>query len=147
MIGARRTGDKSPVAKARSRTRPSVYVCYQYGDRERTDAALLETLRADLAAEGATINAVLRQCRWRYSPQLTSNAISEGGVSRMEQSQGRGNLWIAGATTSHEAVDNIVDYNRRLVERMALAFAGGDPSDPEVLASIADQFRFSLGDK
>lgn len=147
MIGARRTGDKSPVAKARSSTRPSVYVCYQYGDRERTDASMLETLRADLATEGATINSVLRQCRWRYSPQLTSNAIRGGGVSRMERQQGRGNLWIAGATTSHEAVDNIVDYNRRLVERMALAFAGGDPSDPALLASIAEQFRFTLGDK
>ena len=39
---------------------------------------------------------------------------------------------------------------RLLSERgigMSLAFAGGDPSDPEVLSSIADQFRFSLGDK
>ena len=123
-----------------------MYVCYQYGDRERTDASRLETLRADLAAEGATINSVLRQCRWRYSPQLTSASIRSGAVARMEH-QGRGNLWIAGATTSHEAVDNIVDYNRRLVERMQRAFAGGDPSDPELLASIADQFRFSLTDK
>jgi hypothetical protein len=147
LIGARRTGDKSPVAKARSRTRPSVYVCYQYGVAERDDAGMLETLREGLAAEGATINSVLRQCRWRYSPQLTTAAIRGGAIARMEQGQGRGNLWITGATTSHEAVDNIVDYNRRLVERMAVAFNGGNPSSPELLASIADQFRFSLGDK
>jgi hypothetical protein len=147
LIGARRTGDKSPVAKARSRTRPSVYVCYQYGAPEHSDAAMLATLRADLALEGGTINSVLRQCRWRYSPQLTPAAIRGGAVARMERQQGRGNLWIAGATTCHEAVDNIVDYNRRLVERIATALDGGDPSSPAMLASLADRFRFSLDDK
>lgn len=61
--------------------------------------------------------------------------------------QGHGNLWISGATACHEAVDNIVDYNGRLVERMAVAFAGGEPSSPETLASSAEQLRFSHDDK
>jgi hypothetical protein len=147
LIGARRTGDKSPVAQARARSRPDVYVCYQYGDPRLRSDELLGALQADLAAEGATINAVLRRCRWKYSPQLTSEAIRGGAASRMERHQGRGNLWISGATASHEAVDNIVDYNTRLVERMALAFTGVDPSSPETMASIAEQFRFSLDDK
>ena len=120
LVGARRTGDKTPVAKARSATRPDLYVCYQYGDPARTDDEQVATLRADLAAQGATLNAVLQHCRWKYSPQLTTQAIREGAVSRMERQQGKNNLWISGATLSHETVDNIVNYNARLVERMAV---------------------------
>ncbi|MDP2315773.1 MAG: FAD-dependent oxidoreductase [Pseudomonadota bacterium] len=147
VLGARRTGDKTGVAKARSRTRPDVYVTYQYGSPDRSDADLLATLHADLAAEGATVNTVLRQCRWRYSPQYTPEAIRGGAVARFERHQGRGNLWISGATASHEAVDNIVDANERLVERMALAFAGGDPSDDAAFENIAQRFRWRLDDK
>jgi hypothetical protein len=146
MVGARRTGDKTPVAEARSATRPDLYVCYQYGDPTRTDAEQIATLQADLAGYGATLNGVLRHCRWKYSPQLTSQAIREGAVSLMERQQGKRNLWISGATPSHETVDNIVNYNDRLVERMAVAFAGGDPSSDETLGKVADKFRFSLVD-
>jgi hypothetical protein len=147
MVGARRTGDKTPVASARSRTRPDLYVVYQYGDPARSDDEQVATLRADLAAEGATLDAVLRHCRWKYSPQLTPGAIRGGAVSRLERQQGKGNLWISGATASHEAVDNIVNYNARLVERMAVAFEGRDPSSDDTFASVADKFRFSLDDK
>ncbi len=147
VIGARRTADKSPVAKARRATRPDVYVCYQYGDPRRTDEEIQSALREDLGADGATVNAVLRQCRWQYSPQLTSDAIRDGASARMERRQGHGNLWISGATMSHEAVDNIVDYNRRLVDRMTMAFEGRDPSDEHALSSIADEHRFKLSDK
>jgi predicted NAD/FAD-dependent oxidoreductase len=147
LLGARRTGDKSQVSQARSATRPDVYVCYQYGDPSRTSEQQIETLRADLAAEGATLTQVLRHCRWKYSPQLTPAAIRSGAVARLEHQQGHGNLWISGATASHETVDNIVDYNLRLVERMALAFEGADPSTQEALDGIAERFRFSVGDK
>jgi hypothetical protein len=147
LMGARRTGDKTPVARARARTRPDVYVCYQYGVPGRSEEEQLAILRADLAAEGATLTSVLRRCRWKYSPQLSPEAIRAGAVSRMERRQGRGNLWISGATTSHETIDNILDYNTRLVERMAVAFAGGDPSSEEVFDDLGDRFRFSLGDK
>lgn len=147
VLGARRTGDKTVVARARSRTRPDVYVTYQYGDPTRSDEELLATLHADLAAEGATIQSVLRQCRWRYSPQFTPDAIRGGALSRFERQQGRDNLWISGATASHEAVDNIVDANERLVDRMALAFAGKDPSSEDAFEGIGMRFRWRLDDK
>jgi hypothetical protein len=146
MVGARRTGDKTPVAQARSATRPDLYVCYQYGDPCRSDDEQIETLRADLAAQGGTLNRVLRHCRWKYSPQLTSEAIRTGAASLMERQQGKDNLWISGATASHETVDNIVNYNARLVERMEVAFKGGDPSSPETFGRVADKFRLSFKD-
>jgi hypothetical protein len=89
----------------------------------------------------------LKQARWKYAPQLGSGAIREGGLGRMERQQGQHNLWVSGATASHEAVDNIVDYNERLVERMAAAFAGRDPADPDLLDDIADRYRLRFGDK
>lgn len=67
-----------------------------------------------------------------------------GALSRFERRQGYGYLWITGASASHEAVDNIVDYNSRLADRMAWAFAGKDPSGPDALAQIADKYRWRL---
>lgn len=147
LMGARRTGDKTAVARARSQTRPDLYVCYQYGSPARTEEQQLALLREDLAAEGATLRAVIRRCHWKYSPQLSPEAIRGGAVARLERQQGRGNLWISGATPSHETIDNILDYNTRLVERMAVAFGGGDPSGAEVFEELSERFRFSLDDK
>lgn len=146
LMVARRTGDKTPVARARSATRPDVYVCYRYGDPTRSDDEQIATLRDDLAAEGATMTNVLRHCRWKYAPQLAPAAIRDGAASRMERQQGRGNLWITGATASHESVDNIVNYNARLTERMAIAFEGGDPSSDHTFAHLAAKFSLSLDD-
>lgn len=147
LLVARRTCDKTAVARARRATRRDVYVCYQYGGPERGDQALLDSLLADLGRDGARNPKLLAQARWKYAPQLTAAAIREGGLARMERQQGRNRLWISGATASHEAVDNIVDYNRRLVERMAAAFAGRDPGDPELLDDIADRYRLRFDDK
>jgi hypothetical protein len=147
LLVVRRTGDKSAAALARSKSRRHVYVCYQYGSRERSDAELLDILLRDLAHDGARNPKVLKQARWKYAPQLGSGAIREGGLGRMERQQGRSNLWVSGATASHEAVDNILDYNERLVARMAAAFAGRDPADPDLLDDIADRYRLRFSDK
>ncbi len=146
LLVARRTGDKTPVALARSASRPDVYVCYQPGNPKRTDAQLLEILKGDLEGEGAKIREVLTQCRWKYAPQLSTAAITAGASHRFERQQGAGKLWITGASASHEAVDNIVDYNERLVERMELAFAGKAPSDEAAFAMVAKKFRGDLGE-
>lgn len=144
ILVARRTGDKSAVAQARSKTRPSVYVCYQYGSPGRSKEEQHARLLADLAEDGAKNARILHYSPWKYAPQLTPAAIREGGVAMMERQQGVDNLWVTGATTSHEAVDNIVDYNERLVLRMEAAFKGGDPSDPELIRKIVSKFRWDL---
>lgn len=139
LLVARRTGDKTAVARARSATRKSVYVCYQYATPSRSTEEQKAILLEDLQADGAKDCRVLTSSRWRYAPQLTPGAIRAGGISRMERQQGKGNLWVTGATASHEAVDNIVDYNERLVERMIAAFQGRDPSDPDLIERIAEE--------
>ena len=143
LLVARRTADKSDVARARSRTRRDLYVCYQAGAEHRTLDELHEVLREDLAAEGATLREVIQTCRWRYAPQLSATDIAAGAVGRFERLQGRDNLWITGAAASHEAVDNIVDYNRRLADRMELAFAGEDPSSKTAFEVLAARYRWS----
>lgn len=147
LLVARRTGDKSAAAVARTATRRDVYVCYQYGAPERAERTLVDTLLGDLERDGARNVKVIKQARWKYAPQLSSAAIHEGGLARMERQQGHNRLWVSGATASHEAVDNIVDYNERLVERMAAAFEGRDPSDPALLDEIADRYRLRFSDK
>jgi hypothetical protein len=146
LLVARRTGDKSAAAKARSQSRPDVYVCYQYG-AGRTKEQLNAILEADLRADGARAMKILTYCPWRYAPQLTTADIAAGAAGAMDRRQGKRNLWVTGSMASHEAVDNIVDYNERLVDRMEVAFDGGDPSSDETLARVAARHRFTLADK
>lgn len=147
LLVARRTADKTDVARARSATRRDLYVCYQAGAPDRSTGALAEILRDDIAAQGATVREHLATCRYRYAPQLSSDDIAAGAVARFERLQGRDGLWMTGASASHEAVDNIIDYNVRLADRMELAFAGKDPSSAAVFARLAEKYRWSADDK
>ncbi len=147
LLVARRTGDKTRAAAARSRTRRDIYVCYQAGNPELPNDELEALLVNDLRAQGATYVKVLEQRRWTYSPQLSREAILDGTAHAMERQQGRDNLWVSGATTSHESVDNIVDFNERLAERMEMALEGRDPSDADALAEVATRFRWRISDK
>lgn len=120
LMVVRRTGDKTPVAKARSGERPDVYVCYQYGGPGLDTETLEAHLRADIAAQGGRVTQVLTRCRWKYAPQLDLDSVRQGYAWRLEDLQGARRTWYSGATFSHEAVDNIVDYNTWLADRMEL---------------------------
>lgn len=135
LLVARRTGDKTPVAQARSAERPDVYVCYQYGGPGLDAQALEDKLRADIAAQGGAVRQVITRARWRYAPQLDAQAIRDGYVWRLEALQGNQRTWYTGASASHEAVDNIVDYNTWLADRMELQLRreAGEPLDDEWL--------------
>lgn len=142
MMVVRRTADKTQVASSR-RHRAQLYVGYQYGGAH-TDAQLLDLLKEDVAADGGDVVEVVRQARWKYCPQLSAEAIRAGALSRFERRQGEGHLWITGASASHESVDNIVDYNARLADRMVLAFEGKSPSSQAVLDGMADRYRWRM---
>jgi hypothetical protein len=124
VLVARRTGDKTPVSAARSGSRKHVYVVYQYGSAQMSDASLRERLEADVALHGGRVVEVLGQVRWKYSPKLTREAIASGAVWQLDALQGHQNTWYSGASLSHEAVDNIVDYNVKLADRMEYAIGG-----------------------
>jgi hypothetical protein len=118
LLGARRTGDKVPGLPA---DRPDVYVTYQYADPAISDEQLLDNLKEDIAARGGTVTEVLIQKRWKYGPTLSREAILGGALQQRERVQGRDNLWFSGASFSHEAVVNIVDFNVRLARRISKA--------------------------
>ena len=124
LMVVRRTGDKTPVAAARARSRPNVYVCYQYGDPTLDDAALQERLRGDIEADGGELRQIIAFRRWKYSPKLDGDAIRAGAVWQCEALQGRHNTWFTGASLSHEAVDNIVDFNVQLANKMEYELRG-----------------------
>jgi predicted NAD/FAD-binding protein len=124
MVGARRTTDKSEVARIRAAGRDDVYVCYQYAEDGVTSEQLLEILQQDIASEGGEIVQVLQQRTWKYPPQLSPDAIRGGGVRASMIIQGRNNTWFSGASLCHEAVDNIVDFNEELADEMAVRILG-----------------------
>lgn len=118
LLVARRTGDKTPVAAARSKVRPDVYVCYQYGGEEVSEAELDAGLVADIEAQGGRIVRTITRNRWKYMPRLKKEAIASGAIWKLAELQGKGNTWYTGAAFSHEAVDNIVDFNMQLADLM-----------------------------
>lgn len=120
LMVVRRTGDKTPVAQARSAERPDLYVCYQYGGPGLTQEELEARLRADIHDQGGTVEEIIARARWKYAPQLDLQAIRQGYAWRLEDLQGNQRTWFTGASMCHEAVDNIVDYNTWLADRMEL---------------------------
>jgi predicted NAD/FAD-binding protein len=124
LLVARRTADKTAVAGARSRSRKNVYVTYQYGSPQMSESTLRARLEGDVGRQGGRVVEVLSQARWKYAPKLTPEAIASGAVWEMEALQGQQNTWYTGASFSHESVDNIVDYNVKLADRMEAAIRG-----------------------
>jgi predicted NAD/FAD-dependent oxidoreductase len=118
ILVARRTGDKTPVAEARTDARKHVYVVYQYGSRQLADTTLRDRLTQDIARQGGRLVQVLGQFPWRHSPKLPAAAIASGAVWALEDLQGKRNTWYTGATLCHESVNNIVGYNVKLADRL-----------------------------
>ena len=126
MIVARRTGDKVPDLPP---GRPDVYVTYQYAEPAFSNEKMLEILKQDIAADGGRVTHVEIQKRWKYSPELTHDAIRAGAVWKMRDLQGHDNLWFSGASFSHESVVNIVNFNEDLVAQILRA-QGSDYQTP-----------------
>lgn len=149
LLVARRTGDKTAVAKIRSATRPDVYVCYQYGEPHFTAEDLGRMLAEDIAEEGGRIKQTFARIRWRYAPQLGESDIRAGYARKLEDMQGRHHTWFTGSTMSHEAVDTIVDYNAFLADRMEerIRAAAGEALPQGWLGARRRKWLLSLNNK
>eukprot|EP01006_Ploeotia_vitrea_P037852 TRINITY_DN66181_c4_g1_i1.p2 TRINITY_DN66181_c4_g1~~TRINITY_DN66181_c4_g1_i1.p2 ORF type:complete len:661 (-),score=337.21 TRINITY_DN66181_c4_g1_i1:41-1867(-) len=129
LVGLRRTADKTPTTAARSDTRKRVYVTYQYGTRHNR-GELIKILHKDVErlskCEGKNghIVKVIKAHMWKYMPTCSFEAIKNGIQFDMMELQGKNRTWWTGATFSHEAVDNIVDYNQWLAQNMEEEFRG-----------------------
>lgn len=86
-----------------------------------SDPELEELLREEIAREGGEIANIVLQRTWKYFARYKPNAVRGGLLSRLEDMQGKQNTWYTGATFSHEAVSNIVNYNARLARKMQAA--------------------------
>jgi len=83
-----------------------------------SDAELQEILLAEIRAQGGRPVNVILQKSWKYFAQYDSDAIRDGLLQRFRDMQGEAATWYAGATFSHEAVSNIVNFNADLVKRL-----------------------------
>lgn len=97
--------------------RTGLYLCAQYGSGEN-EAELIAKLREGIAARGATMTDVLVHKNWKYFSRYEPRAIRDGLLTRLGDVQGHRNTWFAGTTFSHEAVSDVVAFNRKLVARM-----------------------------
>ena len=83
-----------------------------------TDAELQEMLLAEIRAYGGKpINTILQKS-WKYFAQYDNDAVRGGLLQQLNDMQGEHSTWYTGATFSHEAVSNIVNFNAGLVRRM-----------------------------
>ena len=121
MLSARRLprGRVAPLTQ-------SVYLSGQYGTSE-SSAALQARLAHDVNARGAAYRRSILQKRWTYFPLYRREAVQDGLVSRMQAIQGQGNIWWSGAAFSHEAVSNIVSFNKSLWRQIQPALKAAEP--------------------
>ena len=83
-----------------------------------SDAELQEILLSEITAQGGRPVNVILQKSWKYFAQYDREAIRNGLLQRFQDMQGEAATWYAGATFSHEAVSNIVNFNADLVRRL-----------------------------
>ena len=67
---------------------------------------------------GNDIKKVLLQKNWKYFPMLKPESIRSGLLECMEEIQGKNNTWYSGATFSFESVNNIVNFNTEIVNKI-----------------------------
>lgn len=79
---------------------------------------LEEILIADIETHGGRpVNTILQK-QWKYFARYRREAVENGLLGRLRSMQGEENTWYTGATFSHEAVSNIVNFNAGLVQKM-----------------------------
>jgi len=123
---------KTPDEQHYFMRRKNLYVCYQYASRKLSDTQLLAQLKSDIhiGYPKARLVKVVRQCRWKYSPKLSCQAIKDGAVWKMRDMQGKNNMWYTGSSWSHESVDNVVDFNHDLKYHMELVLRNAENWSP-----------------
>jgi len=85
---------------------------------EYTASELQEILREDITRQGGRVRNIILQKQWKYFAQYNNDAVRNGLLMELEDMQGDHRTWYTGATFSHEAVSNIVNFNADLVRRM-----------------------------
>ena len=100
----------------------NVWACYQYSDHFDPAAASLRLLqlRQELANQGVEVKEILAQRHWAYFTRFTQDGINRRYPWRLWRLQGHANTWYAGASACFESVNDIMNYNQMLVDRLLI---------------------------
>ncbi len=79
---------------------------------------LQDMLHGEVRRQGGTISRIVETRLFKHFPRYVHDAIRDGLLGRMEQMQGENRTWYTGGTFSHDAVPNIVRFNRRLARKI-----------------------------
>lgn len=79
---------------------------------------LQDMLHGEVRRQGGTITRIVETRLFKHFPRFAHDAIRDGLLGRMEQMQGENRTWYTGGTFSHDAVPNIIRFNRRLARKI-----------------------------
>ncbi|MEO0981842.1 MAG: FAD-dependent oxidoreductase [Pseudomonadota bacterium] len=94
-----------------------IYVIGQLS-RGLTPEELRDIALSDLERVGVNVTNFIMQKSWKYFAQYDRKAVAQGLLNVMRRMQGEQRTWYTGATFSHEAVSNIVNFNAQLSKDM-----------------------------
>lgn len=82
-----------------------------------TDLQMRETVENKLRELGGKNIRLYMMKRWRQFPHVDSSALREGFYERLDQMQGRHNMYVAGEIMNFPTLENCIVYAKHLVER------------------------------
>ncbi|MFT4978357.1 MAG: putative NAD/FAD-dependent oxidoreductase [Myxococcota bacterium] len=93
-------------------------VAAQYGEAPVQDPAIASLFNLRLAQHGARNVTVHAQKRFKYFYRFSDEGIAQRYPWRIQDLQGKNRTWFVGSSVSFESVNNVVNYNLRLLERL-----------------------------
>ncbi|MEK3866923.1 FAD-dependent oxidoreductase [Paenibacillus sp. FSL H7-0716] len=82
-----------------------------------TDLEMRETVENKLRELGGESIRLYMMKRWRHFPHVDSSALHEGFYERVDQMQGKNNIYLAGEIMNFPTLENCIIYAKHLVER------------------------------
>jgi aryl-alcohol dehydrogenase-like predicted oxidoreductase len=84
---------------------------------EMTDLEMREKVENKLHELGGENIRLYMMKRWRQFPHVDSNTIREGFYERLDQMQGRDEIYYAGEIMNFPTLENCIVYSKYLVDR------------------------------
>jgi len=90
---------------------------YAYGRAECSNKEALEIIKGDLSKLGIESPRLYKHVVWQQCPHADSGILKRGFYEKMEEVQGKNNIFIAGEIMSTVSMENSIRYSNYLIEK------------------------------
>lgn len=90
---------------------------YAYNPPKNSKKSALEYLKEDLARLGIKKARLYQAKAWKHCPYVDTDTLQKGFYDKMEASQGRNNIFLAGEIMSMLSIENSIGYSNDLLDR------------------------------